>query len=255
MSQRRQWITLDSAIYDYINRAELSQSKYFKLFHLAFTLMEELGIDFFYQVKSVKLPINANKTITLPADFIHYNKFGVLNGAGEVIPLKYNEKLTTFADLQPNRIAQVNQSEIADVYSFSSPVFFNYWNGDSCDNFYGIAGDYSYGGGFKIDNHNGVILLGSDFLWDNCILEYTASPTEGSEYYIPVEFRETMICWLAWQDIANMPSSRKGNLGDKQIRRHDYFEALRRGKARFRPFYLDQAYIQNLETSRLTVKA
>jgi hypothetical protein len=255
MSQHQQWISLDSIIYDYINEAELSQNKYFRLFHIAFRCMEDLGLDFFYQIKSVKIPINANKTVTLPADFLQYTKLGILNGIGELIPLKYNDKLTTFADLQSNRIAQTSASNFVNYYSFSSPVFFNYWNGSSYDNIYGVSGGYVYGGGFKIDIENGVILLDSSFSWNGLVLEYVSSPQEGQEYYVPVQFRETIIAWLAWKDVANTTSRSHMNLGDKQMRRHEYFEARRKGIGQFRPFYLDQAYIQNLEAQRLAVKA
>lgn len=68
MSSHTSYITIDSVILDYMNEAELSQQKYFKLWHLAFRGMEDLGMDFFYRVQAVKLPINANKTVTLPAD-------------------------------------------------------------------------------------------------------------------------------------------------------------------------------------------
>jgi hypothetical protein len=255
MSQHQQWITIDSCIYDYISEAEISQNKYFKLFHLAFGLMDSLGIDFFYQIKTVKLPINANKTVTLPADFLNYTKLGILNGVGELIPLKYNDKLTTYNDLRPERVADTEASNFANYYSFSSPIFYNYWNGSAYENMYGLPGGYIYAGGFKIDTHNGVILLDSAFGWSGLVLEYTASPQEGGEYYIPVQFRRTMIAWLAWMDIANIASRSHISLGEKQARRHEYFEARRLGIRQFRPFYLDQAYIANLETSRLVVKA
>ena len=255
MSQHQSWISLDSVIYDYINSAELSQNKYFKLFHIAFLGMEDMGLDFFYQVKSVKLPINANKTVTLPPDFLNYNKLGVLNGAGELIPLKYNETLTTFHDLQTTRVADTQSENFVNLYSYSSPVFFNFWNGESYFNMYGVGGNSLYGGGFKIDIHNGVILLDSSFGYDGLVLEYTASPQEGSEYFIPVQFRMAMIAWLSWQDIINIPSSRRGNLGDKRDRRHEYFEARRRAISKYRPFYLDQAYLQNMDSHRLVVKS
>jgi len=217
--------------------------------------MEDLGLDFFYQVKSVKLPLNANNTISLPADYLDYTKFGVTNGVGEIVPLKYNDKLTTYKDLQPNRIADVTSPNFANYYSFSSPVFFNYWNGGSYDNLYGVAANGIYGGGFKVDRANGVILLDPSFNYADTVLEYTASPNADNDYHVPMQFRETFIAYLAWQDIAHIPSSRKGNLGDKRDRRHDYFEARRLGIRKFRPFYLDQAYLQSLDNQRLVVKA
>ena len=70
MAQIRNWITLDSIIYDYINQAELSKHKYFKLFHIAFRVMEQLGLNFFYEIKSVKLPVTSSKTILIPDDYL-----------------------------------------------------------------------------------------------------------------------------------------------------------------------------------------
>lgn len=255
MSQHQGWITLDSIIYDYINEAELSQNKYYKLFHAAFRCMEDLGLDFFYQIKSVKIPVNKNKTAALPPDYLQYTKLGVLNGNGELVPLKYNDKLTCFSDNAPNRISNTQSSNFIDYYSYSSPVFFNFWNGTSYYNLYGVDVTGIYGGGFKIDSSNGVILLDPSFNWNGLVLEYTASPQEGQEYYVPMEFREAIIAWLAWIDIRSIPSSRRGNLGDKRDRRHEYFEARRRGQAKYRPFYVDQAYLQHLESSRLVVKS
>lgn len=255
MAEHQGWITLDSIIYDYISEAELSQNKYFKLFHSAYRCLEDIGLDFFYQIKSVKLPINDNKTVTLPADFLQYTKLGVLNGNGELVPLKYNDKLTYLSDINSNRIANTSSSNFVNYYSYSSPVFFNFWNGTSYYNLYGVNVTGIYGGGFKIDPFNGVILLDPTFNWNGLVLEYTASPQEGQEYYVPMEFREAIISWLAWTDIRNMPISRRGNLGAIDRRRHEYFEARRRGHDKYRPFYLDQAYLTHLESSRYVVKS
>ncbi len=253
--QRQGWVTLDSIIYDYINESEQSNSKYVKLFHIAFRVMEVLGLDFFYQIKSVKLPINDNKTITLPTDFIRYNKLGVLNGLGQLVPLKYNEALTTYNDQLSTRIADTSSSNFVNFYSYSSPIFFNYWNGETYSNLYGIVDAGFYGGSFKIDSQNNVILLDSSFNWNGLVLEYTASPQSGEDYYVPVEFREAIISWLAWKDIINMPNSRKGSLGEKRDRRHEFFEQRRLAIRQYRPFYIDQAYMENQETQRLVVKA
>jgi len=255
MSQHQKWITLESIIYDYILEAELSQNKYFKLFHIAFRCMEDLGMDFFYQIKTMKLDINANKTVTLPADYLQYTKIGVLNGVGELVPLKYNPKLTTFKDISPDRIVDTASSNFVNFYSPSSPVFYNYWQDGGYTNLYGVSYSGIYGGGFKIDETNGVILLDSSFGYTGLIMEYTASPLEGQDYYVPVQFREAIIAWLAWKDIANVQSKSHMNLGDKSMRRHEYFEARRNGIKKFRPFYLDQAYLNSQDTSRLVVKS
>lgn len=252
--QKANWVKLDSIIYEYISEAELSANKYFKLYHIAYRGLQDLGLDFFNQIKSVKLVVNANKTVNLPADFLQYTKIGILNGLGELIPLRYNDKLTSFNDLHLTRLSDTSSLDFAGYYSFSSPTFYNYWDGNGLGNLYGISGAGLYGGGFKIDNTNGVILLDASFSYSELIMEYSAAPDESQDLYAPIEFREALIAWIAWRDLANLQTSRRGNLGDKRDRRHEWFEARRLGMGKYRPFYLDQAYMNNQETMRLSIK-
>ena len=49
-AQPKGWITIDSIVRDYLDEAELSNHKYFKCWQLAFRGMEQLGIDFFYNI-------------------------------------------------------------------------------------------------------------------------------------------------------------------------------------------------------------
>lgn len=161
MAQHQGWISLESVINDYLNESEQSHNKYFKLYHIAFRGLEHLGLDFFYKVKSVKLPINANKTVTLPADYLKYTKLGILNGAGELVPLKYNEKLTSFSDVMPNRLTETESGNFVNLYSYSSPVFFNFWNGSSYSNLY-----FDHGAG----SGSGMITISSSVrtICDSC---------------------------------------------------------------------------------------
>ena len=252
--QHTNWITLDSCINDYLNESEQSIHKYSKLFHIAFGCMEDLGLDFFYQKKSIQLVLNDNKTFDLPGDWLDYTKIGVLNGKGELITLTYNEKLTTLNDVTPNRLANVTSNATGGQYSFSSPLSTNYSNNSSSGN-YGVSSLGLAGGGFKIDKANNIILVDPSFGYSQVVMEYIASPVEGQECYVPMQFRRAIIDWLAWKDIANIPSSRRGNLGDKRDRRHEYFESRRKGIRQYRPFHLDQAYIVAKQKERLVVKS
>lgn len=255
MAQRRQFITLDSCITDYLTQSEQPNHKYFKLFHIGFRGYETLGLDFFYQIKSVKLPVLANQTVTMPSDYISYQKIGVFNASGEVIPLKYNSKLTTFADLSISRDSLTVDNTLFDLYTTNSPIFFNFWSGDVFTNLYGVASGAPFVGGFKIDEANGVILLDENFGYDYICMEYVASPTQGEEYFLPIQFREAMIAWLGWQDIALLPSTRKGSISDKAQRRTNFYNERRLANARWRPLYLEQAYELNLEMTRMCLKA
>lgn len=73
--------------------------------------------------------------------------------------------------------------------------------------------------------------------------------------YVPIQFKEAIISYLRWKDIISIPSSRKGSIGDKAQRRHEYFNDRRLAVARYKPIHLEEAYQWNLENQRLVVKA
>lgn len=255
-TEERGFITLDSIINDYIEESEQSIHKYAKLFNAAFRGMDDLGIDFFYQIKTIKLPVNGNKTADLPDDIIQYTKIGVLNNRGEIITLAQNNKLTTYADLMPNRQERVVDNTIFDYGQQITPDrFFNYWGGTNLMTLYGRPSGQPEIGSFKVDSHNGVIVLSPNFKYEYVMLEYIASPKEGEEYVIPIQFREALIAWLAWIDVRSLPTSRRGSLGDKRDRRSEYYNQRRLAINRYKPFRLEEAYQQNLQNQRKTVKA
>lgn len=255
MSQNRQYIGIDEVINGYLDRSEQSNHKFFKCWHICFDGMTQLGLDFFYHIKSVKLPVNANLTVTLPADFLNYTKIGVLNSVGGIIPLSYNSTLTTAFDLSSTRLEQTQDDTLATLWQANSPIWYNYWDGGSYTTLYGVPSGSPFVGNFKVDNANGVIVLGENFSYEYVMLEYVASPQEGGEYYIPIQFKEALMWYIAWQDIAMMPNSRKGTLGDKEQRRRNFFNERRLGHARWKPVDLIEAYEWSLQNQRLTVKS
>lgn len=255
MAQHQQWIDLDSVVNDYIDESEQSVHKYFRLWHLAFRGMDELGLDFFYKIKSVKLPINANFTVNLPADYLQYSKIGVLNDRGEIIPLKYNEKLTYYADQNPDRLEKTQDHTLFNAITNNNPVWFNFWNGSFFTNLYGLPSGQPFVGSFKIDDQAGIILLDENFFYEYLMVEYVASPEEGQPYRIPIQFREALISYLRWMDIISIPSKTHVNNSNVEMRKRKFYNDRRLAVARYRPFYLEQAYILNLESTRKTVKA
>ena len=217
--------------------------------------MTEMGLDFFYQIKSIKIPINPNFTADLPSDFLQYTKIGVLNNKGEIIPLKYNNKLTTYADLNPDRVQKTQDNTLANLFQFNTPIWYNFWSGDQFINLYGIPSGAPFVGDFKIDTTNSIILLNKNFVYEYVMLDYVASPVEGQQYYIPIQFRAALISYLRWQDIISIPVKTHVQNSNVGMRRHEYFNDRRLGWARYRPFRLTEAYDWNLENQRICIKA
>lgn len=191
-TQNRQWVTIDEAITDYLTESEQGNHKYFKCWNLAFRAMTEMGLDFFYSVKSVKLPVNANLTVTLPEDYLNYTKVGILNNEGAIIPLQVNNNLTTAFDMQPNRLAQTQDPSIVTGYSPQGIVWWNFWNGYGLSNLYGLPSGSPFVGSFKIDNKNGVIVLDEYYEFEYVMLEYIASPVSVENTLYPSSSRRRL---------------------------------------------------------------
>lgn len=253
MSQHQPYISLDSCITDYMLEANYSNSQYYRLWHIAYRGMEDLGLDAFYQIRSVKLPVNANLTVTLPADYVNWSKVGVLNDRGEVIPLNYNDKLTTFHDLSPTRIADTQDNTLGTwQYQYT---WYNYWNGWMYTNIYGAPSGSPFVGSFKIDLANGVILLDENYQYDYVMLEYVASPNADSEYQVPMQFREAIISWLRWKDSISTNVKTHVANSNIQMRRHDYFEDRRRAIGKWKPTRMYDMYQASQEMSRMAIKS
>lgn len=255
MGEPRQWCNVDEVINQYIDEAELPNHKFFKLWQIAYRGIQELGLDFFAQIKSVKLPIEPNYTVQLPSDFLNYTKVGILNGRGEVIPLSYNNKLTLYGQFSANRLEKTQDNTVWNWYSWDTPVWFNFWNGFSFNPIFGIPSGAPFVGSFKIDNNTGVILLNETFQFDYIILEYVANPTLGENIRLPIQFREALIAYLAWIDIRSLPTTRRGSLGDKRDRRHEFYNQRRLAWARYRPLNLNEVYEFQLQNQRKSIKA
>ena len=255
MAQHLQWISIDECINSYINKADLSNHNNFKLWHICFEGMTDMGLDAFYHVISVKIPVQSNLTAPLPADYLQYSKVGVLNQQGEIIPMGINNKLTVAFDLNPTRLDQVQDNTLPTQINEQGVWWYNYWNGQGMGNAYGLPSGSPFIGSFKIDTANGVIVLSENFSYEYVMLEYVASPAPGGEYYVPIQFKSAMVAFLAWQDIAYIPVKTHMQNSNANMRKSNFYNERRLAIARYDPVNLPDLYQWNLESQRLTVKS
>ena len=251
-THNKPYITLDSVVQDYLNESDQSQNKYFKVWHLAFLGFDQLGISGFYQVRTQKIPVNANLTAQLPADYLNWRKVGVLNSRGEIIPLQVNDNLTKFADLSSTRLEQTQDNTLLDWGN--NNLWYNYWNGGPYLNIYGVPSGAPFIGSFRIDLNNGVILLDEKFThYDYVMLEYVASPLEGQEYYLPVQFRQALIAWLWWRDKRSVNINR-GQVGISRDLKNDFYNERRLAIAAWKPVRISEMYQASQQQTRMAVK-
>lgn len=262
MAQHLPYITLNSVVSDYLTESEQSITKKFKVWQIAYRGLEQLGMDAFYRIKSVKLPINANLTVTLPADYMNWSKVGVLNSQGAIIPLNYNENFTTYADLLPDRVEKTTDNTLLGAEwstgIWGGGTWVNYWNGYAYTNIYGVPSGGPIVGSFKVDVENGVIILNHHYSesYEYIILEYMASPipSEGQDYYLPVQFREALIAWISWKDGKAKSVRSHMQLGTNRDNERQFFRERRNAIARWKPTRIMEIYQASQEMSRQAIK-
>lgn len=232
------WIGLSEIIYQYIDQARLSNADYRRLWTIGVRGVEELGMDVFATKKTAKLAVNANKTVTLPSDYIGFSKVGVFNESGEVASLRRNVALTSYKILQSDRTSSNTDNTTGSTYRLQDLAFVNYFDGARYVNIFGAGAVLNAAGEFDINEEEGLIYLQNDYDYDYVVLEYMSSPADDVDYRVPVQIKEAVLSFIAWKDIEHLPLGRRASLGDKQLRRKEYYNQKRLANLRENPITL-----------------
>lgn len=254
MGNHLSMITLDSIISDYLGESERSNHRYKKVFDISYRGMDRMGMAYFYQVLTVKLPVSSTLTVTVPGRCLDVIKAGVLNSEGQVVSLYINNKITTYADLLPNRISKVEDNSIFNWgLNANGGWYYNYWANGTYNNLYGIPSGAPFIGSYTYDSVNGVIVLDPNYQFDYLMVEMLLGPLDGEEYYIPVQFREAMIAWIWWRDNKAI-NVKRGSVGINRDLKEEFGSALRLALRNYSLFRIEEAHQSSLESTRLTIK-
>lgn len=160
----------------------------------------DIGFDVAGQTKTVRLPVLPNKTVSFPADLISWTKIGLLNEKGEINTLKINNSLTTFRDINPNRLEDLtpNINDGVNVVP-PYPYYANYYYGGNCYQLYGAGTGVITYGSCRVDAANKVIVLDMNFKYDSIMLEYFSSPYKDDDYQVPTCLQEAVIMFIRWK--------------------------------------------------------
>lgn len=238
MKDSARYVPLETIVKFYMSEANLTGAHYQRLYHLAHRGLVDIGLDITEEPKTLKLDVDANKTVVIPDDYIQWIKVGVLNERGEVATLRRNDSLTTYGMEDNDRLSKNTGDGVRSKTPFFHDSYQNFNSSGSLYNLYGIRNNMDYYGEFKVDDASNLILLDNDYSYDHIILEYLSNPTADSDLVIPIQAQEALIAFLRWMDIISMPASRRVNMGEKQIRKREYYNQRRLAKARIRPFRL-----------------
>jgi hypothetical protein len=188
--------------------------------------------------KTVKLVVNANKTVDLPSDYIGFSKVGVFNADGEVATLKRNKNLSSYKINQADRTENNTDNTTGNSYRLQDLAFVNYFDGARYVNIFGTGSALLSAGNFDIDEEQGILYLDNEYGHDYVVMEYLSSPADDVDYKIPVQVREAVLAYIAWKDIEHLPLGRRASLGDKQLRRKEYYNQKRNANLRENPVML-----------------
>jgi hypothetical protein len=230
-----QYIELGEIIYQYMDQSKMTASEYRRLWPIAVRGVEELGLDVYAVPKTEKLLVNANKTVTLPSDYIAFSKVGVLNAYGEVATLRKNKELTAYRIEYSDRTSKNTDDSVGNTYRLQDLAYVNYFDGARYVNIFGAGAALNSPGEFDVDEDLGILYLDNDFNYDYVILEYFSSPSDDPNYKVPIQIRDALISYIAWKDIEYLPSGRKVTMGDKQMRRKEYYNQKRLARMRVNP--------------------
>jgi hypothetical protein len=232
------WVGLSEIIYQYIDQARMSNADYRRLWAIGVRGVEEMGMDVYATPKTAKLVVNANKTVTLPSDYIAFSKVGVFNSDGEVATLRRNINLSSYKILQADRLTSNTDNTTGNTYRLQDLAYVNYFDGARYVNIFGAGSVLNSAGEFDISEEDGLIYLDNGFTFDYVVLEYLSSPADDVDYKIPIQIREAILAFVAWKDIEHLPLGRKASLGDKQLRRKEYYNQKRNSNLRENPVTL-----------------
>lgn len=149
---------------------------------------------------TVRLPVEGNKTVIYPSDYLSWSKVGIMDEHGKVSTLKVNTALTTFKDNNPNRLSQLTPNINTDFSLLcGSPFFYNYGYNGIYQTLFGTGNGLVQYGECRMDDVNRVIILNPQFKYDSVLLEYLSSPQLNNDYQIQSVFREAVIAFIKWK--------------------------------------------------------
>lgn len=218
-NQIDQFVKLRDVIYMYLEGSKKTDAEYLRIWRMAFRGFTQMGLNSFWQPKTVTIPVNANRTVTLPSDYMQWIKVGMLSG-NQIVTLKNNQSLYT---------ATSTYEGIANVVG--SDVWFSG---------YVPVGRTAARANIEFKVMQGYIMLNTDFTGNAVVLEYICSPLKDDDFSIPVQFQEAMIAWLGWQDKNYLPSTSHVGNGNVQMLQANFRAQVKLARKMYKPFRLSE---------------
>lgn len=194
------YVPLKTIVSYTLDETDQSMGTFDKHWILAFRALVDMLFEVTAEPITLRLPVNGNKTVDFPSDYLMWTKIGILTDKGEVSTLRINNALTTFKDNNPNRLTQI-KGDIDEGLPLliNSPFYVNYFYDGMYQPLFGVGGGLIQFGGCRVDENNKVVILEPDFKYTSIIFEYISSPQKNDDYTVPLTAQEAIIAFIKWK--------------------------------------------------------
>tara|TARA_R110000823_G_scaffold214268_3_gene344124 strand:- start:2613 stop:3452 length:840 start_codon:yes stop_codon:yes gene_type:complete len=249
-------ITLDQD--DYVSNASDIAIR-----NIALRGIREIGFDIGKKIRSIKLSVESNDTVTLPDDYVDVSKIGVIGSDGIIRTLNHNSNLNysrkyevdssgdatnetndseegplniesnIVLDRQDDKTStSSSNSEDVNTYTFDNYVF----QGGS-GRLYGVGGG-SAPGEYRINLDQNRIEIASNSSFTQLVMEYVADEARSTDPEVHVYAEEALRCYMYYklcERKASVPANEKARA------RSEWYNERRKANARLSTFTKSEA--------------
>jgi hypothetical protein len=254
-------IGLKTLFAELIDAKDSSSQEFRRLYNIGVRGLREFNSDVVGTFVTALLPVNANKTVDLPPDYINYSKMGVINERGEIVTLRLNNQLTNYN--VGHALKQDRFENVPTLNTVTSPgvpygypfIYFNFFVSNQSYNLFGIGGGGQDIGEYKVDEACNVIVLGPYFRWDKVLFEYLSDgmDCDCDDYMVDSRASEAMVAYMRWKSSLDMP--KKYNQGIIREYKSEYISEKKKAKMRINSIKVAEFDDMHRITSKLAPRA
>ena len=250
-------ITLDTD--DYVSNASDVVIRNFALRGI-----REIGFDLGKKIKSIKVSVESNDTITLPDDFVDISKLGIVGSDGIIRAMNMNGNLnysrkyevdsagaatneTQNSEEEPLNIEanivkdrqddKTSTGTSSDADDFNAFIFENYIFQGGTGRLYGVGGGSSPGE-FRVNLDQNRIEISANTDFTSLVMEYVADEARSTDPEVHVYAEEALRCYIYYK-LCERKTTVPAN--EKARARTEYYNERRKANARLSHFTKDEA--------------
>jgi hypothetical protein len=220
--------------------------------------IREIGFDISRRIQSLKLDVNTtNNTVELPDDFVDLIKVGVVGSDGKVYVFVQDSNINISQAYDENSAGNPFDTDGDGVFDrvdskgstvgfgssaniddgFDSYIFRNFIYGADEGGLYGLGGGHKLGY-YRMNFDQNRIELDTDTNYSEVVVEYISDQARASNPVVHVYAEEALRAYIYYKVI-----ERKSNvpMAEKQRARSEYYNELRKARARLSTFTKEEA--------------